>query len=169
MGLQETMWIELRRIIFSFGILGCVGDNDLPTFRRNTLQPYYFRLNMETETSLESSVNSYQIFVPLSFQKETFIIVTSEVRQTSHALFWFNTFLVKTCYKNGDENASYIRQGILLVECLIKNFASKSLLKIRSDIAIIFRWIHGSVRIYLHGSAAFGAAVLFEVGNRCLL
>jgi len=49
---------------------------------------------MEAETLLESLVNSYQIFVPLSFQKEAFFIVTSEVRQTSHALllFWFNTF-----------------------------------------------------------------------------
>jgi hypothetical protein len=67
---------------------------------------------------------------------------------------------VKTCCKNGNENASYIRRGILLVECLVKNFASKSLLKIRSDTAIILRWIHISVgvRVYLHGSAVFGAA-----------
>ena len=66
---------------------------------------------------------------------------------------------MKACCKNGSENTSYIRWGILLVECLIKNFASKSLLKIRSDIAIILRWIHVSVgvRVYLHGSAGFGA------------
>jgi hypothetical protein len=49
-------------------------------------------------------------------------------------------------------------QGILLVECLIKNIASTSLLKIRSDTAIILRWIHVSVGVYLHGSAVFGAA-----------
>jgi hypothetical protein len=67
---------------------------------------------------------------------------------------------VKAYCKNGSENTSYIRRGILLVECLIKNFASKSLLKIRSDIAIISRWIHVSVGVlvYLHGSAGFGAA-----------
>jgi hypothetical protein len=106
----------------------------------------------------ETSVNSYQIFMLLNFQKEAFVIVTSEVRQSSHALFWFNTFLVKACCKNGNENTSYIRRGILLVEYLIKNFASKSLLKIRSDIAIILRRIHVSVGVYLHGSAVFGAA-----------
>jgi hypothetical protein len=113
---------------------------------------------MEAETSLESSVNSYQIFMPLSFQKEEFFLVTSEVRQTLHAIFWFNTFLVKACCKNGKENTGYVRRGILLVECLIKNFASKSLLKIRSDIAIILRWMHVSAGVYLHGSVVFGAA-----------
>jgi len=113
---------------------------------------------MEAETSLESSVNSYQIFIPLGFQKEACFIVTSAVRQTSHALFWFNTILVKACCKNGNENTSYIRQGVLLVECLIKNVASKSLLKIRSDTAILLRWIHVSVGAYLHDSAVFGAA-----------
>jgi len=97
---------------------------------------------MEVENPFEYSVNSYHIFMPLCFQKEAFFIVTSEARQTSHALFWFNTFIVKAYCKNGNENVSYIRWGILLVECLIKNFTSKSLLKMRSDIAIILCWIH---------------------------
>jgi len=113
---------------------------------------------MEAETSLEFSVNSYQIFIPLSFQKEACFIVTSAVRQTSHELFSFNTILVKACCKNGNENTGYIRHGILLVECLIKNVVSKSLLKIRSDTTIILRWIHASVGVYLHDSAVFGAA-----------
>jgi hypothetical protein len=168
------MRIELRRIILYFGILGLVGDTDLRTFRRNTLLPPYFRLKMEAEILLESSVNSYQIFMPLSFQKGAFFIVTSEVRQTSHILFWFNTFLVKTCCKHGNENACYIRRGILLVECLIKNCASRSFLKVRSYIEISMSRIHVSVSVYLSLTSRRleqkpDAAVLFKVGKRCLM
>ena len=65
---------------------------------------------------------------------------------------------MKACCKNGNENTSYIRQGILLVECLIKNVTSKSFLKIRSVIAKILRWIRVSVGVYLHGSGVSGAA-----------
>jgi hypothetical protein len=148
MGLQEIMWNELIRIILSFGILDRVGGTDLRTFRRNTLLPPYFRLKMEAEILLESSVNPYQIFIPLSFQTGAFFIVTSKVRQTSHTLFWFNTFLVKACCKHGNENACYVRREILLTECLIRNYASRSLLKIRSYIEIILIGIHVFVSVF---------------------